>query len=347
MALIICPECGKEFSNKAFCCPNCGCPTEVAEDELHESITKEWDDSDNERIVSIDKNRGKNEEKKVIKVKSKKRLIAIIFTGVLLLVVMISLIAHFLGGGSDSNDGNSDEKSDGKSEVSSPESEILLRLKNAVKGDIVEFGNYEQNNIKDDGKEVIKWIVLTINDDEVLLLSKDVLDIHMYHNGTSSVTWEKSDLRAWLNSTFYEEAFSKEERNLVLSHSITTESVSQEYYDSLTNSWQTTVRPVPSCNTMDKVFVLSVSQVDSLVKKSDCIASVSYYARAGEQNHSSNASFPFEWVLRTPGSVSGTQKFVDEDGEHGLGGGVNQLWFGIRPAIYIDLKEKTAAEIDK
>ncbi|MBR6763596.1 MAG: hypothetical protein IKM13_07600 [Clostridia bacterium] len=29
MALIICTECGKKFSDKAACCPECGCPTEV------------------------------------------------------------------------------------------------------------------------------------------------------------------------------------------------------------------------------------------------------------------------------------------------------------------------------
>ena len=28
MALIKCTECGKEFSDKAAACPNCGCPTE-------------------------------------------------------------------------------------------------------------------------------------------------------------------------------------------------------------------------------------------------------------------------------------------------------------------------------
>lgn len=28
MALITCPECGKEFSDKASACPNCRCPTE-------------------------------------------------------------------------------------------------------------------------------------------------------------------------------------------------------------------------------------------------------------------------------------------------------------------------------
>ena len=27
MALITCTECGKEFSDKAPACPNCGCPT--------------------------------------------------------------------------------------------------------------------------------------------------------------------------------------------------------------------------------------------------------------------------------------------------------------------------------
>ena len=29
MSLIKCPECGKEFSDKAAACPNCGCPTDV------------------------------------------------------------------------------------------------------------------------------------------------------------------------------------------------------------------------------------------------------------------------------------------------------------------------------
>lgn len=29
MALIVCTECGKKFSDKAVCCPECGCPTEV------------------------------------------------------------------------------------------------------------------------------------------------------------------------------------------------------------------------------------------------------------------------------------------------------------------------------
>lgn len=39
MALIICSECGKEFSNKAVSCPNCGCPIEeiIKEESLDNS----------------------------------------------------------------------------------------------------------------------------------------------------------------------------------------------------------------------------------------------------------------------------------------------------------------------
>ena len=34
MALISCPECGKEISDKAISCPNCGCPIKVTETQI-------------------------------------------------------------------------------------------------------------------------------------------------------------------------------------------------------------------------------------------------------------------------------------------------------------------------
>lgn len=40
MALIKCIECGKEFSDRASACPNCGCPTEVVLEELNNSTKK-------------------------------------------------------------------------------------------------------------------------------------------------------------------------------------------------------------------------------------------------------------------------------------------------------------------
>lgn len=41
MALIVCVECGKEFSDKAEACPNCGCPTEDILQELKEKAFKD------------------------------------------------------------------------------------------------------------------------------------------------------------------------------------------------------------------------------------------------------------------------------------------------------------------
>ena len=40
MALLTCPECGKEFSDKASACPNCGCPTEYALQVLEEKMAE-------------------------------------------------------------------------------------------------------------------------------------------------------------------------------------------------------------------------------------------------------------------------------------------------------------------
>ena len=39
MALINCPECGKEISEKAKSCPHCGCPIEASEPEKVENIS--------------------------------------------------------------------------------------------------------------------------------------------------------------------------------------------------------------------------------------------------------------------------------------------------------------------
>lgn len=40
MAMIKCAECGKEFSDRANACPNCGCPIEYqAEKSIAENTT--------------------------------------------------------------------------------------------------------------------------------------------------------------------------------------------------------------------------------------------------------------------------------------------------------------------
>lgn len=53
MALITCTECGKEFSDKASACPNCGCPTESMEEiQENENIeSKDIEESNDDNSV--------------------------------------------------------------------------------------------------------------------------------------------------------------------------------------------------------------------------------------------------------------------------------------------------------
>ena len=41
MALISCPECGKEFSDRAVSCPNCGFPVSEMESDQEETLLNE------------------------------------------------------------------------------------------------------------------------------------------------------------------------------------------------------------------------------------------------------------------------------------------------------------------
>lgn len=61
--------------------------------------------------------------------------------------------------------------------------------------DTVKFGSYPQNDVSGKTKEPIEWIVLEIQNDKALLLSKFIIDCKSYHNEQLDITWENCDLR--------------------------------------------------------------------------------------------------------------------------------------------------------
>lgn len=77
-------------------------------------------------------------------------------------------------------------------------------------GDIISFGTYEQDEAS--GADPIEWQVLAIENGRALLLSRYGLATKMFHNTPSEVTWENSDLRTWLNGSFYESSFTSTEK---------------------------------------------------------------------------------------------------------------------------------------
>lgn len=120
------------------------------------------------------------------------------------------------------------------------------RIKESLRisrGHVVEFGRYPQTG---NGKVLpIKWSVLDEKDNDVLLLSVDILDCHRYDNGNNEgkTTWENSELRDWLNTHFFDSAFSDAEKNHIIDN------------------------PIRGTKTADKVFILNRHQSEILFRK--------------------------------------------------------------------------------
>lgn len=120
-------------------------------------------------------------------------------------------------------------------------------IKNAVVGEKVFFGFYEQNCEESDGKEKIEWNVISKDNNYVLLQSAKYIDAQVFNSEKNNSGWTNSTLRDYLNSTFIENAFSADEQSVLRKTR-----VSQKEYNG--DSPQTT-------STIDKVFILSSEEM--------------------------------------------------------------------------------------
>ena len=122
----------------------------------------------------------------------------------------------------------------------------------------ISFGSYEQDNITSNGKEDIEWYILeedTANK-KALIISKQALSYkrfleHDYDQADDYYTYEKSSIRAWLNTDFLNDAFNNEEREKILVTKVLPEKYpSKDAITKIGNS------------TDDKVFLLSFSEFE-------------------------------------------------------------------------------------
>lgn len=82
------------------------------------------------------------------------------------------------------------------------------------KGSIIEFGRFPQNW---DGKlSPIQWEVLDVDDTKILAISRDILAPVRMAVSDDTTSWEETELRNWLNSIFYEYAFTEEEKEYII-----------------------------------------------------------------------------------------------------------------------------------
>ena len=187
----------------------------------------------------------------------------------------------------------------------------------------LQFGQYQQMSVGE--KTPIEWVVLKKENNRVMLISKYALDCRQYSTSYTSATWETCSLRKWLNTTFLEDAFSKEEQKMIQTMIIRANKNPNYSTD-------------PGNDTTDKVFLLSIQEVDRYFSSSanrQC-KPTAYAKKQG--CHVDSIMGTCWWWLRTPGrsfseaAVVGNFGMVDAAGfcvDRGLE--------AVRPAIWIDL----------
>lgn len=196
------------------------------------------------------------------------------------------------------------------------EKSVSKEINNAEVGDVVEFGNYNWKS---------KWIVLDKKNDDLLLISEEVMQpniiydrnsksIDDYANGVrwDIATWETSELRKWLNTTFFEEAFSIEEKAMIKTTQI-----------------QTSDNPETGVSggnmTQDMVFILSADEAEN------------YFATDKERDCGT------WWYLRTPGiNCFFNPAKVDYGGVIRLDGSISAgptKPGGVRPSVWVHITE--------
>lgn len=198
-------------------------------------------------------------------------------------------------------------------EIKTKYNRILMRK--AAVGDKITFGTYEQDNDTSNGAEDIEWLVLAKENNKILVISDKVLDAKQYNNEINT-TWEQCSLRKWLNDSFLNTAFSKKERALIQSTTVSADK-NPKYS---TN---------PGNATTDKVFLLSINEVYKYFND--------FHARECALTAYAKAHGAALWWLRSPGS-SYSAAFVYPTGALVYNGeSVKVSYGGVRPALWIDL----------
>ena len=209
-----------------------------------------------------------------------------------------------------------------KQDLAGKHSEYINNLKSS---DIIKFGSY---TFETDGtKKPIEWIILErYSDDTALLLSKYGLDAVRFDK--SSNNWEESEIRAWLNDSFYNNAFDKKERVNIIESNVECE---KEVFGWTRNYTVT-----------DKIFLLSTEEVSkyfSSDKERMCRPTpwVCTNKTVTGEPVSSNGSCCW-WWLRSPGSYQSRAACVDIGGNiWASGGGVYDGGTAVRVALKINL----------
>ena len=200
----------------------------------------------------------------------------------------------------------------------------------AGEGDIILFGNYEQDNNPDNGAEPIEWQVLSRQDGRMLVISRYGLDCQRYNETYANVTWETCTLRNWLNTEFYNIAFSAGEKELI----VTT---------ALDNPDNAVYGTAGGSVTDDNVFCLSIDEAKTYFAGQSGSAEPTQYAvsKGAYANTSTQWSGGscYYW-LRSPGNAQDFASIISINGNtDSYGYLVYSSPEAVRPAMWLTISQ--------
>ena len=211
-------------------------------------------------------------------------------------------------------------------------------------GNYVTFGHYPQTKNGNDSTP-IEWAVLARDGSKALLLSRYGLEAQPYNQVSANVTWEDCTLRAWLNDTFLNCAFTQEEQTAILLTDVDN-SRAQGY-----SSWATD----GGSDTQDMVFLLSYADAqyyfglvygdknNRMARTSPTPYALARGAWVSSDDPTYDGKYAAWWWLRSPGGEQNCAARVSPEG--GLvGSSVSYTYTMIRPVIWVDLSSAVLQE---
>lgn len=196
-------------------------------------------------------------------------------------------------------------------------------LRNATVGSIVNFGSYEQDGVYSNGAEPIEWIVLERRGSQVLLLSRYGLDVQPYHHTAMAINWSNSSVREWLQSDFYDEAFTADEQGMI----VTTRNATPVNSNNAGS---------PGPDTYDKVFFLSSTEATRYLttQESRMVKATSYAMMRGAGTNYSQNSY---WWLRSYADGSRRRVLMINSQGNVYASTIDDYKAVVRPAVWVNV----------
>jgi hypothetical protein len=204
-------------------------------------------------------------------------------------------------------------------------------------GNYITFGTYPQTEAGND-ESPIEWMVLERKGKNALLISRYGLDAQPFNNSNTDITWEECTLRQWLNITFFNKAFTRAERTLILTTAV--DNSESQCYDQYCIEGGN--------NTQDKIFLLSYAEAnkyfgvtyEGITRKCNTkgrLMPTAYAITKGASNNKTSAGVPFGWWwLRSPANGrSGAACVINYGTLYGFRVDYNSG--SVRPAMWVNI----------